>query len=149
MLEQLFSNRILFTILITWFLAGLSKVPIEYIETRQWNWSLWFSSGGMPSQHAALVTATMLTVGLYSGFNTPAFALSFTLMIVVLYDAAGIRRQAGLHAQKINQLINEFFAGHPISEDQLKEVLGHTPREVIAGVILGLALSLLIWLVWH
>ena len=149
MLQQLFSNQILITAFITWILAGLMKVPLEYLETRQWNWSLWFSSGGMPSQHAALVTSAMLAVGLYSGFNTPAFAIAFTLMIVVLYDAAGIRRQAGLQAVKINKLINEFFAGQPISDSQLKEVLGHTPREVLAGSGFGLVFTLLIWLVWR
>ncbi len=100
MLQQLFSNQILITAFVAWLLAGLMKVPIEYWETRQWNWALWFSSGGMPSQHSALVTSAMLAVGLYSGFNTPAFAVAFTLMIVVLYDAAGIRRQAGLQAVK-------------------------------------------------
>ena len=149
MLQQLFSNQILITAFIVWILAGLIKVPIEYLETRQWNWALWFSSGGMPSQHAALVTSAMLAVGLYSGFNTPAFAIAFTLMIVVLYDAAGIRRQAGLQAVKINKLINEFFAGQPISESQLKEVLGHTPREVLAGSGFGLVFTLLVWLVWR
>jgi acid phosphatase family membrane protein YuiD len=70
-------------------------------------------------------------------------------MMVVVYDAAGVRRQAGLHAAKINRLINEFFAGHPISENQLKEVLGHTPREVIGGVGLGLVVSVAMWLIWH
>jgi acid phosphatase family membrane protein YuiD len=149
MMGQIFSNQILITAFIAWLLSGLMKVPIEYWETRQWNWALWFSSGGMPSQHSALVTSTMLGVGLYTGFNTPAFAIAFTLMIVVLYDAAGIRRQAGLQAAKINQLINEFFAGQPISEDQLKEVLGHTPREVMAGSGFGLVFTLLIWLVWR
>ena len=149
MLGQIFSNQILITAFVVWLLSGLMKVPIEYLETRQWNWALWFSSGGMPSQHSALVTSTMLAVGLYSGFNTPAFAIAFTLMIVVLYDAAGIRRQAGLQAVKINQLINEFFAGQPISEDQLKEVLGHTPREVMAGSGFGLVFTLLIWLIWR
>lgn len=148
-LEQLFSNQVLITAVAAWFLAGAVKVPIEYIETRDWNWALWFSSGGMPSQHSALVTANMLAVGLYSGFNTPAFAIAFTLMMVVVYDAAGVRRQAGLHAAKINRLINEFFAGHPISDNQLKEVLGHTPREVIGGVGLGLVVAVAMWLIWH
>jgi uncharacterized protein len=149
MLEQLFSNHILIAVLVAWLMAGMVKVPIEYWETRQWNWALWFSSGGMPSQHSALVTSTMLAVGLYDGFNTAAFAVAFTLMIVVLYDAAGVRRQAGLHAVKINQIINEFFAGHPISEDQLKEVLGHTPRQVIAGAGFGLVVTILFWLIFH
>lgn len=149
MLQQLFSNHILMAAFVAWLLAGLVKVPIEYWETRRWNWALWFSSGGMPSQHSALVTSAMLAVGLYSGFNTPAFAVAFTLMIVVLYDAAGVRRQAGLHAQKINQMIDEFFQGHPISEDQLKEVLGHTPREVIAGAGFGLVITIIFWFIFH
>lgn len=149
MAGELFSNRILITALIAWLMAGILKIPIEYWETRQWNWGLLFSSGGMPSQHSSLVTANMLAIGLYSGFNTAAFAIGFTLMIVVLYDAAGVRRQAGLQAQKINALISEFFAGHPISEDALKEVLGHTPREVIAGSGLGLVITVMIWSFWH
>ena len=149
MMQQFFSNQILITVIIAWLLAGLLKVPIEYLETHDWNWALWFSPGGMPSQHSALVTANMLAVGLYDGFDTAAFAISFTLMIVVLYDAAGVRRQAGLQAVKINQLINEFFAGHAISENQLKEVLGHTPREVIGGVAFGLATALGLWLLWR
>lgn len=149
MLQQIISNHILITAVFAWLLAGLLKVPIEYLETRDWNWALWFSPGGMPSQHSALVTANMLAVGLYNGFNTAAFAVSFTLMMVVIYDAAGVRRQAGLHARKINQLINEFFAGHPISENQLKEVLGHTPREVLGGAALGLVVALSLWLIWN
>ena len=149
MLQQIFSNRILISAVAAWLLAGLLKVPIDYLETRRWNWALWFSPGGMPSQHSALVTATTLAVGLYSGFNTPAFAVSFTLMMIVVYDAAGVRRQAGLHAQKINQIINEFFAGHPISEDQLREVLGHTVRQVIGGIGFGLVVTVFIRLVWR
>jgi acid phosphatase family membrane protein YuiD len=146
--EQIFSNRVLITAVVAWLLAGFLKVPIEFLETRRWNWMLIFSPGGMPSQHSALVTSTMLATGLYGGFNSPAFAVAFTLMMVVLYDAAGVRRQAGLHAEKINQIITEFFAGHPISEDQLKEVLGHTPREVIAGAGLGLVTTVLVYLLW-
>jgi acid phosphatase family membrane protein YuiD len=149
MLQQLFTNQILITVVVAWLMAGLLKVPIEFMETRRWNWALWFSPGGMPSQHSCLVTANMLAVGLYSGFNTDAFAVAFTLMMVVVYDAAGVRRQAGLHAAKINRLINEFFAGHPISENQLKEVLGHTPREVIGGIGLGLAVAISMWLIWR
>jgi acid phosphatase family membrane protein YuiD len=149
MWQQLLSNPVLITALIAWFLSGLLKVPIEYIETRRWNWALWLSPGGMPSSHSAMVTAVMLATGLYAGFNSPVFAIAFTVMMVVVYDAAGVRRQAGYHAEKINAIINELFAGHPISDEQLNEVLGHTPREVIGGVVVGLAISLLVWAVWH
>jgi acid phosphatase family membrane protein YuiD len=147
--EQLLRNPVLITALIAWFVSGLMKVPIEYLETRRWNWALWLAPGGMPSSHSALVTSVMLATGLYAGFDTPAFAIAFTVMMVVVYDAAGVRRQAGFHAEKINAIINEMFAGHAISDEQLNEVLGHTPREVIGGVLVGLAISLVVWAVWH
>ena len=149
MWHQLISNPVLLTALAAWFISGLMKVPIEYLQTHKWNWALWFSPGGMPSSHSALVTSVMLATGLYSGFDTPAFALAFALMLVVVYDAAGVRRQAGFHAEKINAIISELLAGHPISEDALNEVLGHTPREVIGGVVVGLLLALIIWGIWH
>ena len=139
----------LLTALAAWFISGLLKVPIEYLETHKWNWALWFSAGGMPSSHAALVTSVMLSVGLYDGFNTAAFVVAFTVMMVVVYDAAGVRRQAGFHAEMINAIIEELFAGRPVREDQLNEVLGHTPREVLAGIGVGLTIALIIWLSWH
>ncbi len=141
-------NPMLITALAAWFLSGLLKVPIEYLETKKWNWALWFSPGGMPSSHSALVTATMLSVGLFAGFDTAAFVVAFAVMMIVVYDAAGVRRQAGYHAEKINAIINELFAGHPISEAQLNEVLGHTPREVLGGVVTGIVIALGIWALW-
>jgi uncharacterized protein len=149
MIGDLLNNRILIASLAAWFLAGLLKVPIEYITTHKWNWGLWFSTGGMPSSHSALVCATATSVGLYAGFGTPAFAVAWAVAMVVVYDAAGVRRQAGMHARKINIIINEIFTGQPISEEQLKEVLGHTPRQVIAGTIFGIVVAWLIWLAWH
>jgi acid phosphatase family membrane protein YuiD len=67
---------------------------------------------------------------------------------VVAYDAAGVRRQAGMHAQRINMILNEFFLGHPISEQQLQEVLGHSPFEVAMGVVVGLIVALVTWMLW-
>jgi acid phosphatase family membrane protein YuiD len=142
-------NPMLVCSLTAWLLAQFLKVPVEYLQTHKMNWGLWFSSGGMPSSHSALVVSTMLAIGLYSGFNTPAFAIAVALAMVVVYDAAGVRRQAGIHAQKINLLINELFSGQPISEEQLKEVLGHSPMEVFGGTFLGLAVTLIIWAFWH
>ncbi len=148
MLKQMIYNPMLVTALTAWFLSGLLKVPIEYLETKKWNWSLLFSPGGMPSSHSSLVTATMLSVGLFDGFNTAAFAVAFAVMMIVVYDAAGVRRQAGFHAEKINAIINELLAGHPISGEQLNEVLGHTPRQVIGGVVTGIVIALLVWVIW-
>ena len=147
-MELLLNNRVLIAALISWFLGQALKVPVEYLLKRQWNWGLWFSSGGMPSSHSSLMVATTLSVGLYYGFDNPLFAIAFAISMIVVYDATGVRREAGIHAQKINLLLEEFFSGQRIPQDQLKEVLGHTPREVIAGILLGTAVALIEYWVW-
>jgi len=144
--QQLLSNHILLDILAAWILAQFLKVPINYLKTRQWKWAMWFSVGGMPSSHSALVTSAALSVGINEGFGSAAFAISLTLAMVVVYDSMGIRRQAGFHAQQINLLVEELLSGHAVSEKRLKEVLGHTPREVVGGVLLGLLIPLLFML---
>jgi uncharacterized protein len=146
--EQLASNRVLIVALVAWGLAQFLKVPIEYIRFRRRNWALWFSSGGMPSSHSALVTAVCLSIGLFSGFHTAEFALSAAIAMIVIYDAAGVRREAGRHAEKINILVNEFFSGQTISEKQLKEIIGHTPAQVSAGILLGAVMAYGLWWVW-
>ena len=147
-LKEIIGNPVLFIGLFSWALAQFLKVPIEYILHHRRNWGLWFSSGGMPSSHSALVTSVTLSTGLIYGFDTPIFALAMALTMIVVYDAAGVRREAGRHAEKINVLINEFFSGHPISDQQLKEVIGHTPAQVLAGVALGLGTALLFYWSW-
>lgn len=146
--EQLIVNRVLITCLIAWFLAQFLKVPINYLLFKRVRWSLWFSTGGMPSSHSALVTSVSIATGLYAGFDSAVFALSLALAMVVVYDAAGIRRQAGMHAERINDIIDELFKGQPPSEKELKEVLGHTPVEVIGGIGLGIFVALMLYLIW-
>jgi uncharacterized protein len=146
--EQLLNNQVLLVGLVAWVLAQFLKVPIEYIRYRRRNWALWFSSGGMPSSHSALMTSVTLGIGLFDGFSTPLFALAFALSMIVIYDATGVRREAGWHAEKINILISEFFSGQPISEKQLKEVIGHTPAQVAAGVLLGFMVALVLYWLW-
>jgi hypothetical protein len=148
-MSQLLSNYPLVAGLIAWGIAQIVKVPLEYLQTRTWNWALLFRAGGMPSSHSALVTAISYATGLFVGFNQPVFALSVALAMVVVYDATGIRRQAGMHAALINAMINDLASGHPLKEEQLREVLGHTPLEALGGVILGLVVAQLAWLVWR
>jgi hypothetical protein len=141
----IFANRVLFVGLLAWLIAQTIKLPLEYLHTHRWNWSLLISTGGMPSSHSALVVATTLAIGLFYGFDHPMFALGVAVTMVVTYDATNIRRQAGIHAQKINFIIEEMFSGQPITEEQLKEVLGHTPLEVAGGIVLGSAVAVLAW----
>jgi acid phosphatase family membrane protein YuiD len=100
----------------------------------------------MPSSHSALMVGVTVAIGLHIGFDTPLFALAIAMTMIVIYDAAGVRREAGRHAEKINILINELLAGYPISDKELREVLGHTPMEVTGGVFLGLVVGLLYWM---
>ena len=148
MMRELVRNQVLVAALLGWFIAQTLKLPIHYLRYKRWSWALWFSAGGMPSSHSSLITATTLACGLYEGFDSPVFALAFAVSMVILYDAAGVRRQAGIHAQRINTLIEEFFSGHPIPQERLKEVLGHTPREVLAGMGLGIAIAVVLKLIW-
>jgi acid phosphatase family membrane protein YuiD len=145
----LFQNKALIAGLIAWALAQVIKIPLDYLRTRRWNWALLFTTGGMPSSHSALVTATTLAVGLYYGFDHPTFALGVAITMIVTYDAAGVRQQAGIHAQRINVIFEELLRGHPINEKDLRVVLGHTPLEVAAGILLGLVVATIQWLIWR
>jgi len=137
------SNRCLMAGFIAWSVAQLIKFPLEYVLHHEWNWHLLISAGGMPSSHSALVTGTTVAIGLTQGFNSPLFALALVLSAIVVYDATGVRRQAGDQARVLNLMIEELLTGHPLAEKELKEVLGHTPREVVAGTALGIIVAIL------
>jgi acid phosphatase family membrane protein YuiD len=148
-LGALLQNHVLWTGMVGWFLAQALKIPVDCIRERRWNWALFFAAGGMPSSHSCLVTSTAMAVGLHIGFDNPLFAVAAAFTMVVVYDAAGVRRQAGMQAQKINILVEELLQGHPISEQRLREVIGHTPLEVLGGVLLGLIVAVGLWLWWR
>ncbi|MEA3326998.1 MAG: divergent PAP2 family protein [Chloroflexota bacterium] len=132
-------------------LAQILKLPLEFLRTKKWDWSLIFSTGGMPSSHSAVVTSAAICVGNYAGFDTPLFGLAFAVAMVVIYDATNIRRQAGFHAQQINRVIKELLEGKvkPAEEfEELREVLGHSPAEALGGIILGILVSIVTWQIW-
>lgn len=147
----IFQNPVFIACIISSLLAQILKLPLEYLRTKQWDWSLLFGTGGMPSSHSAVVTAAAAGVGHYAGFDTPLFGLAFAVATVVVYDATNIRRQAGFHAQQINRIITEIFEGKtkPVEEfDELREVLGHSPVEALGGIVLGILVSFITWQIW-
>ncbi len=117
-------------------LAQISKLLFELIFNQRWRPSVLIETGGMPSSHSALVTGTAAGVGLQLGFNDPVFALASTIAFIVMYDASGIRRSAGLIAAKVNQITKD-NSNNFSSETILKESLGHTKIEVLVGSLLG------------
>lgn len=140
--NQIFHNQILMTAIVSWALAQLIKIIIELIRTHRINWQLIFATGGMPSSHSSLVVALATATGLRQGFYSSLFAISTVLAFVVLYDAQGIRRQAGNQARIINRMLqNVENAGIKVDKN-LKELLGHTPIQVMGGTILGIIVAL-------
>jgi acid phosphatase family membrane protein YuiD len=144
----LLHNYVLIAALIAWGIAQSLKVPVEYLQTRRLNWALLVQAGGMPSSHSALIVGITHAIGLSVGFGTPLYALAFAISMIVIYDATGIRRQAGKHAEMINAMINDLTTGNPLKQEQLREVLGHTPGEALGGIFLGLIVAQLTWMLW-
>ena len=130
--------------LLAWFLAQLIKVLLEAVLARRLNLRLFVSSGGMPSSHSALVVSATVAIGKHCGFSGPAFALAVVLSAVVMYDACNVRRSAGDTARLVNQILAhvEKLTAEDFADD-LREVMGHTPLQVLMGALLGLGVGLL------
>lgn len=143
-ITQVVTNQVLWAGFWAWFIAQVVKPPLHYLTQREWHWGLLLSAGGMPSSHSALVVGTTIAIGLQEGFNSAVFAVAWVMSMVVIYDATGVRRHAGDHARILNLMIDELFTGHPLAEKELKERLGHTPREVVGGILLGIVAALLV-----
>lgn len=144
----LMSNRVLVAALTWWAVAQLIKVPIHCAVHRRLDLRMWFSAGGMPSSHSALVCALATAVALQDGVGSATFAICLALAMVVMYDAAGVRQAASAQARILNQIMDELFQGHPISEQRLKELLGHTRFQVIIGALMGMLGTLAMWTFW-
>jgi acid phosphatase family membrane protein YuiD len=140
--NDIITNRHLVTGFVALVLAQILKVFFDYWRTKSWRRAMLTSTGGMPSSHSSLVVALMISIGIYEGFGTPLFAVSATLALVVMHDAAGIRRAAGQQAEAINFLFSKLEKQGIKIDRKLKELLGHHTLEVIAGAILGIAVAL-------
>lgn len=143
-LDRLLRNRVLMLAMIAWGAAQILKVILIAIFSRKFEPSRFFGAGGMPSSHSAVVVALALTIGFHAGFDSSLFALSAVLALVVMYDAAGVRRAAGVQARLLNRIaLNLFAEGKMPEPEALRELLGHTPIEVLAGAALGVAVALI------
>ncbi|MBR1710920.1 MAG: divergent PAP2 family protein [Clostridia bacterium] len=125
-----------------WAAAQLIKVILTLIMTKQFDRSRVFGSGGMPSSHSSMSCALLTTIGLRVGFDSAVFALAFCFACVVMYDAAGVRRSTGKNAATLNQLMDMLSGeGYVSDEERLKELVGHTPLQVVMGALLGILIG--------
>ncbi|MBP3638242.1 MAG: divergent PAP2 family protein [Clostridia bacterium] len=135
----IFQNRALLCAVTGWFVAQAIKIPTYWFVEKTWDWKRFFGSGGMPSSHTAFVVSLGIMVGALVGYDSVEFAVCFILAAVVMYDATGVRRETGIQAQVINEILRQVFIdGKPIADDDLKELVGHKPLEVLGGAIIGL-----------
>ncbi|USG66856.1 divergent PAP2 family protein [Brevibacillus ruminantium] len=159
-MAAIFDNFPLWAALIAIGIAQFVKIPLTYFATRSWQWSLMFSTGGMPSSHSSAVTALSTAVGIREGFTSSMFAISAIIGVIVMFDAAGVRRHAGMQAVVLNKLVDEFnhllegmktFRVRPneAKAKKLKELLGHQPIEVLIGGWLGIMIALAVYRLFY
>lgn len=153
-LSFLISNPLINVAVISWAVAQLLKALIDAIKHKQFDRHRLAGAGGMPSSHSALTCSVLLTSYYMYGFNSPTFALSFVLALIVMYDATGVRWAAGLHAKAINHIV-EFLESDGCDDScdgkralrelipKLNESLGHRIREAVCGAALGFAIAII------
>lgn len=143
-LLDVLNNRVLLAALLGWLFAQVLKVLFVFWSEKRLDFSRMVGSGGMPSSHSALITAMAVSVGKYAGLDSIAFAIAVSVALVVMYDAANVRREAGRQAELLNRIVLELYRDNHFNHEKLKELLGHTPLEVAAGALLGLAVGVFV-----
>jgi acid phosphatase family membrane protein YuiD len=139
---EIFFNHVLIAALIGWFVAQGLKIPIHYLVEHEWDLSRFHGSGGMPSSHTAMVVSAAIMVGATNGYASGVFAVAVVVALIVMYDATGVRRETGRQATVINQILQDVLInGKPISDAELKELVGHKPIEVAGGALVGLVVA--------
>ena len=136
-LLEIVTSKYLYVPIIVWFAIQTFKVIWDLVETKKFNFKRILGAGGMPSSHSAVTMCLAIMVGKAEGFGSTSFAISLILAIVVMYDAAGIRRAAGKQASLLNKIVNTPGLSTIQVQERLVEVLGHTPVQVFVGAIIG------------
>jgi len=142
--ESILSNKVLLVPLAAWGTAQVLKVLISSIRDRRLNFSHLITMGGMPSSHTTLVCALATSVAIVQGVDSAFFAISAFLAIIVMYDAAGVRQTVSIQSTILNRMLDELFKGKPAFEQRVRELIGHTKWEVIAGAALGILFALVL-----
>ncbi len=136
-------NNILDVVFVAWFVAQFYKVITSIITEKKITLKRFWETGGMPSSHSSTVSALTTAIGISQGVSSVLFALSTVFAVIVMHDAAGIRRAAGKQASVLNRIgqsLSKIFDDR-FNEIQLKELLGHNPVEVFVGALLGIAVA--------
>ena len=131
-----------------WTLAQAVKMLNGLVKTRRLNIRFLVSTGGMPSAHSAMVCALATSIGLTEGFHQAVTMMACAFAAITMFDAAVVRRAAGQQAKILNQMLDEMFSKHHISERRLKELLGHTRLEVFVGMLVGILCAILVVSWW-
>jgi uncharacterized protein len=144
-LNQKGTFKILYVTTAAWVFTQGLKVLIYYIRFHKINFRLFIGSGGMPSSHSALVSCLATTIGLESGWDSPVFLLALGIAMIIMTDAAGVRRAAGQQAKILNEMMDDMYSSRPIPQKRLKELIGHTPVQVFVGAFIGIGVALLLY----
>ena len=142
-LQKIVTNKYLYIPFILWFCIQTFKVIYDLVTTKKFNFKRIMGAGGMPSSHSAVVTSLATLVGKYEGYDTTIFAVSVVFAMIVMYDAAGVRRAAGKQAHLLNKIVETPGLSGVEVQERLVEVLGHTPLQVIVGAVIGIITGLL------
>lgn len=135
-------NHILSVTIAAWVFTQTLKVALGVIREKRFNFRWFIGTGGMPSSHAAGATALALSSGFDLGFSSPVFALAFVFALVTMFDAQGVRRSAGKQAEILNKIMEDIYWQGRIKDEKLKELLGHTPVQVLTGATIGALIAL-------
>jgi len=151
-ISDLFSNQIFLTATAGWLFAQVLKTLIHFILAKEFNAERLVGDGGMPSSHSSTVSALATAVAIECGLASPEFAIAAMFAIVTMHDAMGVRRETGIQAKLLNDIIKVFedMGREEISvHDKLKEFVGHTPLQVIMGSLLGIATAVCSYLIFR
>jgi uncharacterized protein len=130
--------------IVAWTICQVAKVTLTSMRQHRLNLRVLAETGGMPSSHSAIVAGLATAIGKYAGVTSPQFAIALIFSFVVMYDAAGLRRAAGRQAVVLNRLVEDLVHMRGVQEPVLRELLGHTPFEVLVGAAIGIGAGLIL-----